>query len=112
MEIKEKRKSVCQRLYATECPVVTKHLDHVSGRVHAFVYQFNVEGAGEWFIDLRDENKVGGGSHASADCTIVTDKETFDSMIGNPMQAMAAFMSGKLTADNIGLATKLQSFLG
>lgn len=77
-----------------------------------FVYQFNVEGAGEWFIDLRDENIVAGGSHSSADCTIVTDKETFDSMIENPMQAMAAFMSGKLTADNIGLATKLQSFLG
>ena len=77
-----------------------------------FVYQFNVDGAGQWYIDLRDSNIVDSGVHASADCTIATDKETFDAMIGNPMQAMAAFMSGKLTADNIGLATKLQSFLG
>lgn len=77
-----------------------------------FVYQFNVEGAGKWYIDLRDTNKVEAGEHESADCTIGTDKDTFDSMIGNPMQAMVAFMAGTLTADNVGLATKLQSFLG
>ena len=77
-----------------------------------FVYQFNIEGAGQWYIDLREANKTEEGSHDSADCTIATDKDTFDSMIENPMNAMAAFMNGSLTADNVGLAMKLQAFLG
>jgi len=77
-----------------------------------FIYQFNVDGAGQWYIDLRESNKVEEGSHDTADCTIATDKATFDSMIDNPMNAMTAFMSGTLTADNVGLAMKLQAFLG
>ena len=77
-----------------------------------FVYQFNIAGAGEWYIDLRDQNEVGAGTHDSADCTISTDKDTFDSMIENPMNAMGAFMNQTLTTDNVGLAMKLQSFLG
>jgi putative sterol carrier protein len=81
--------------------------DSASGNV----FQFNIAGAGEWFVDLV-KNVAGEGQHDSADCTIETDKDTFDAMLDNPMEAMAAFMDGRLTADNPMLAMSLQSFLG
>lgn len=75
------------------------------------VFQFNIEGAGSWFVDLVN-NVVSEGQHDSADCTIDTDKATFDAMLVNPMEAMAAFMDGRLKADNPMLAMSLQAFLG
>lgn len=76
------------------------------------VFQFNIANAGQWYIDLKNASTVCEGVASEADCTIATDKETFDAMLEDPMQAMAAFMSGKLTTDNLGLAMQLQAFLG
>ena len=76
------------------------------------VFQFIIEGAGTWTIDLKDTNSVSNEGTDSADCTIETDSGTFEAMLGDPMVAMNAFMSGTLKADNLTLAMQLQQFLG
>lgn len=76
------------------------------------VFQFNIEGAGVWHIDLKDSNSVNEGPAANADCTINTTQEIFEAMTENPMVAMQAFIDGTLTADNPMLAMQLQQFLG
>ena len=77
-----------------------------------YVFQFNIEGAGVWTIDLKDSNAVSEGPAENADCTISTTKEIFEAMTENPMVAMQAFMDGTLTSDNPMLAMQLQQFLG
>ena len=76
------------------------------------VFQFNIDGAGQWTLDLKDGNCVTAGSAAGADCTIETNQATFEAMLEDPMVAMSAFMSGELKADNLTLAMQLQQFLG
>ncbi len=76
------------------------------------VFQFNIEGVGQWTLDLKDTNSVTEGVNENADCTIGTNQETFEAMLLHPMTAMNAFMSGQLTADNLTLAMQLQQFLG
>ena len=76
------------------------------------VFQFNIEGAGQWTLDLKDTNTVTEGVNENADCTIGTNQETFEAMLVDPMVAMNAFMSGQLTLDNMALAMQIQQFLG
>ena len=76
------------------------------------VFQFIIEGAGTWTLDLKDNNSVSNEGTDNADCTIETDSETFESMLESPTMAMFAFMNGKLKADNLSLAMQLQQFLG
>ena len=76
------------------------------------VFQFVIEGAGTWTLDLKDSNSVSNETTDSADCTVETDSATFEAMLENPMVAMNAFMSGALKADNLTLAMQLQQFLG
>ena len=76
------------------------------------VFQFNIEGAGSWTLDLKDSNTATEGSTEDADCTIDTDQATFEAMLEDPMVAMNAFMTGALKADNLTLAMQLQQFLG
>ena len=76
------------------------------------VFQFEIKGAGTWVSDARNANTVTQGDHASPDCTIQANKETFDNILDNPSSAMTYFMSGALRADNLGLARQLQSFIG
>ena len=47
-----------------------------------------------------------------ADCTVTCDKDNWEKMLDKPALAMQLFMTRKLTADNVGLATKLQQILG
>lgn len=76
------------------------------------VFQFNVEGAGNWYVDLNGDCAVVSGDHDSPDCTVTTTKDVFDGILDDPSSAMGAFMSGQLSADNLGLAMQLQQFLG
>ena len=76
------------------------------------VFQFNVDGAGIWHVDLNGNCEVVSGEHDAPDCTVTTNKDTFDSIIDDPSSAMGAFMSGQLAADNLSLAMQLQQFLG
>ncbi len=76
------------------------------------VFQFIIEGAGTWTLDLKDSNSVSNEGTDSADCTVETDSATFEAMLEDPMVAMNAFMNGTLKADNLTLAMQLQQFLG
>ena len=76
------------------------------------VFQFVIEGAGTWTLDLKESNSVSNEATDSADCTVETDSATFEAMLEDPMVAMNAFMSGTLKADNLTLAMQLQQFLG
>lgn len=75
------------------------------------VFQFDIEGAGSWFLDLTGEGVVGEGTHDEPGCVITSDKGSWEEILDNPSEAMKMFMFGKLKASNIGLATKLQKIL-
>ena len=48
------------------------------------VFQFVIEGAGTWTLDLKDSNSVSNESTDSADCTVETDSATFGSDARRP----------------------------
>lgn len=80
------------------------------------VYQFNIDGAngGTWTVDLTKEaDYVTPGEAGSADCTITMKEGDFVDMWTGKLKGPQAFMMGKLKIQgNMGLAMKLQSFLG
>lgn len=77
------------------------------------VFQFNIEGAGNWSIDLKDAQQVAEGTHETPDCTITITKENFETILVDSSQAMGMFFSGGFQVDgNPMLAMSLQTFLG
>lgn len=77
----------------------------------AAVFQFEIEDAGTWALDLN-EGAVSEGESSAPDCVISTDRATWEKILDNPSSAIQMFMMGKIKASNIGLATKLQQILG
>jgi hypothetical protein len=75
------------------------------------IYVFDIDGAGQWTVDLTSGGTVATGAHASPGCTVTATKADFDSMIANPSSAMMLFMSGKLKVTNVGLGINLQKLL-
>ena len=72
-------------------------------------YVFDIEGAGEWKVDV-DDGKVtvaeGGGD---ADVVISTSQETFEKIIAGDVNPTSAYMTGKLKIKgDMGAAMKLQ----
>lgn len=80
------------------------------------VYQFNLSGetGGNWYVDLTgDTPTVNQGEHASPNCTIITDADTFVGVATGTINGQMAFMTGKLKIKgDMGLALKLQKILG
>ena len=74
------------------------------------VFQFDISEAGNWTVDLS-AGSVTQGNHDSPGCVITTDRSTWEGILETPSRAMAAAMTGKLKASNIGLAMKLQQIL-
>jgi putative sterol carrier protein len=72
-------------------------------------YVFEIEGAGEWTVDVDDGAvtvKEGGGD---ADVTISTSQETFEKIIAGDQNPTSAYMTGKLKVKgDMGAAMKLQ----
>ena len=75
------------------------------------VFQFNVDGAGTWTLDLTGEGSVSPGPAESAGCIVATDRETWEMVLDKPSLAVQMFMRGKIKASNIGLAMSLQKLL-
>ena len=73
-------------------------------------FQFDIEGAGTWNLDLA-EGAVSEGPMDDPGCVIETDRETWETMLETPSKAIQLFMMGKIKASNIGLATQLQKIL-
>ncbi|MDE3025306.1 MAG: SCP2 sterol-binding domain-containing protein [Acidobacteriota bacterium] len=72
-------------------------------------YFFDIEGAGQWTVDVDDgavSVKEGGGD---ADVTISTSQETFEKIIAGDQNPTSAYMTGKLKVKgDMGAAMKLQ----
>jgi len=76
------------------------------------VYTFEIEGAGQWTVDLTDgAGSVAEGGHADPGCVVSAHADDFAALIDNPAQGMMLFISGKLKVTNPGLALSLQKIL-
>ena len=75
-----------------------------------FKFIVNGDGGGTWLVDCRDvEVREGDGD---ADCTITVEAADFIAIKDGSMDAMEAFMMGKIIVDgDMGLAMKLQEIL-
>jgi putative sterol carrier protein len=72
-------------------------------------YVFDIDGAGQWKVDV-DDGKVsvseGGGD---ADVTISASQETFQKIVDGEVNPTSAYMTGKLKIKgDMGAAMKLQ----
>jgi putative sterol carrier protein len=72
-------------------------------------YVFDIEGAGQWKVDVDDgmvKVSEGGGD---ADVTISTSQETFEKIVAGDVNPTSAYMTGKLKSKgDMGAAMKLQ----
>lgn len=72
-------------------------------------YFFDIEGAGQWTVDVDNgavSVKEGGGD---ADVSISTSQETFEKIIAGEQNPTSAYMTGKLKVKgDMGAAMKLQ----
>jgi putative sterol carrier protein len=75
------------------------------------VFQFEIDGAGTWALDLTGEGSVVEGKHENPGCVIKADKATWEGILDNPGSAISKVMTGKLKVSNTMLATKLQKIL-
>ena len=72
-------------------------------------YVFDIEGAGQWKVDVDDGavSVIEGGG--DADVTIATSQETFEKIIAGEQNPTSAYMTGKLKVKgDMGAAMKLQ----
>lgn len=75
------------------------------------VYVFDIDGAGQWTVDLTGVGVISPGPHDNPGCVVSAAKADFEQMLDNPSSAMMLFMSGKLKVTNVGLGISLQKLL-
>ena len=72
-------------------------------------YLFDIEGEGQWLVNVADgavSVTEGGGE---ADATITTNGETFEKIVSGEQNPTTAYMTGKLKIKgDMGAAMKLQ----
>ena len=72
-------------------------------------YRFEIDGAGNWTVDVDDGRVSVSENGGEADCTISTSSETFMKIARGEQNPTAAYMSGKLRVrGDMGQAMKLQ----
>jgi putative sterol carrier protein len=72
-------------------------------------YNFVIDGAGTWHVDVDDGNVKVTEDDGDADCTITASEETFTKIANGEQNPTAAYMSGKLKVKgDMGQAMKLQ----
>ena len=72
-------------------------------------YRFEIDGSGNWTVDVDDGKVTVTENGADADCTISTTAETFLKIANREQNPTAAYMSGKLKVNgDLGQAMKLQ----
>ena len=72
-------------------------------------YLFDIEGEGQWLVDVRDgQVKVNEGG-GDADVTIASSADTFEKIRSGEQNPTTAYMTGKLKIKgDMGAAMKLQ----
>ena len=72
-------------------------------------YVFDIEGAGQWMVDVDDGTITVSEGAGDADVTISTSQETFEKIIAGEQNPTSAYMTGKLKIKgDMGAAMKLQ----
>jgi putative sterol carrier protein len=72
-------------------------------------YVFDIEGAGQWKVDVDDGNVTVTQGGGDADVTITTSEETFQKIVAGEQNPTSAYMTGKLKIKgDMGAAMKLQ----
>jgi putative sterol carrier protein len=72
-------------------------------------YLFDIDGAGQWKVDVQDGSVKVSEGEQPADVTIATSEETFDKIVSGEQNATSAYMTGKLKVKgDMGAAMKLQ----
>jgi putative sterol carrier protein len=78
-------------------------------------YLFDIEGEGQWAVDVRDGaiTVADGPGAGDADATISTSSETFEQIVAGNQNPTTAYMTGKLKIKgDMGAALKLQKLFG
>jgi putative sterol carrier protein len=72
-------------------------------------YVFDIEGAGQWKVDVDDGTVTVTEGGGDADVTISASEETFQKIVDGEQNPTSAYMTGKLKIKgDMGAAMKLQ----
>ena len=72
-------------------------------------YRFDIEGAGEWTVDVRDGKVAVNEGGADADVTISATEDNFTKIVAGELNPTSAYMTGKIKVKgDMGAAMKLQ----
>ena len=72
-------------------------------------YLFDIDGAGQWKVDVDDGKVTVTEGAGDADTTLTASEETFQKIARGEQNATAAYMTGKLKIKgDMGAAMKLQ----
>ena len=72
-------------------------------------YVFDIEGLGQWKVDVDDGAVTVAEGSGDADATISASEETFQKIIAGEQNPTSAYMTGKLKIKgDMGAAMKLQ----
>lgn len=103
-----------QKIFEDELPPKLEGNDSVQD-INA-VYEFDVSGdnGGTWTLDFtKDGNYITEGSTGDADCVVKISDSDFVDMYNGDLPGPQAFMMGKINVEgDMGLAMKLQKFIG
>ena len=72
-------------------------------------YLFDIEGEGQWLVNVADGKIDVSQGSGDADATITTSGETFQKIVAGEQNPTTAYMTGKLKIKgDMGAAMKLQ----
>jgi putative sterol carrier protein len=72
-------------------------------------YLFDIEGEGQWHVEVKDGAINVSEGDGDADATISTTSETFEKIVAGEQNPTTAYMTGKLKIKgDMGAAMKLQ----
>lgn len=72
-------------------------------------YLFDIEGAGQWRVDVKDGSVTVTEGAGDADTMLATSDENFEKLIAGELNPTTAYMTGKLKVKgDMGAAMKLQ----
>jgi putative sterol carrier protein len=73
-------------------------------------YLFDIDGAGQWLVQIHDGHLHVSEGSGEADCTILTNEETFERIVAGEQNPTTAYMTGKIKIKgDMGAAMKLQN---